>query len=211
MLFPDNCGFQFCSLFFLQFLYGYTLFKKKCQVFKEKHLPIKGNTYNKTKNKESCNESNAFVNFGIPNELNQRVFKKLQGKPSHVSVTIHFHPPKAYRYIKRKFYYCLPLGFLVFFSTSTCLPGFRKKAFQVLTLEVQAERNNGKEIICSLLSELAPPSTGRRQTGLATKSNTRSSIIGIIDGNGNSSHSRRRTTRSGEWRKRFAQTGNQSH
>ncbi|KAH0820918.1 hypothetical protein GEV33_001873 [Tenebrio molitor] len=38
----------------------------------------------------------------------------------------------------------------------------------------------------ALLSELAPPSTLRRQTGLATKSNTRSSIIGMIDGNGNS-------------------------
>jgi hypothetical protein len=61
----------------------------------------------------------------------------------------------------------------------------------------------------ALLSELAPPSTERRQTGLATKSNTRSSIIGMIDGNGNSSHSRRRTTRSGEWRKRFVRTKNQ--
>jgi hypothetical protein len=70
------------------------------------------------------------------------------------AVTLHFHPPKAYRYMRRKSNYCLPLGFLVFFST--CLPRFTKKAFQVLTLKVQAERNNGKEIICSLVCDENP-------------------------------------------------------
>jgi hypothetical protein len=53
---------------------------------------------------------------------------------------------------------------------------------------------------------LATLSTEQRQIGLATKSNTRSSIIALIGGKPNSNLSRRRTTRSGEWRKRSVQT-----
>jgi hypothetical protein len=53
---------------------------------------------------------------------------------------------------------------------------------------------------------LVTPSTEQRQIGLATKSNTRSSIIALIGGKPNSNLSRRRTTRPGEWRKRSVQT-----
>jgi hypothetical protein len=53
---------------------------------------------------------------------------------------------------------------------------------------------------------LATLSTEQRQIGLATKSNTRSSIIALIGGKPNLNISRRRTTRSGEWRKRSVQT-----
>jgi hypothetical protein len=60
-------------------------------------------------------------------------------------------------------------------------------------------------------TKLAVPLTGWKQTASATKLNTRSSITAMIGGKENSNLSPRRTTRSGEWRKRSARTKSHYH
>jgi hypothetical protein len=56
--------------------------KKRLTRMQKKYVILK-KILNKTKNKESCN---AFLNFGIPNELNQRVCKKTSREPHSTQI-----------------------------------------------------------------------------------------------------------------------------
>jgi hypothetical protein len=69
------------------------------------------------------------------------------------AVTLHFYSPKAYRYVRRKFNNCLPheKTLVSWYSSVDGSPRFTKEALQILTLKAQAERDKGKEIICSLV------------------------------------------------------------
>lgn len=133
------------------------IWKKKKQIASLKQITIEL----KRQNLMSFEEENVVLeHFGSNKEIIQRLFKKTNNKtaskefPHSVksfAITLHFFSPKAYNYLRSKFYNSLPHPKTLsrWYTAISAKPGFSQETIDFLKLKVK--NTKPKKIICSVV------------------------------------------------------------
>ena len=132
--------------------------KKQCQSLSEVIKDLKESSMISS----NCEEMLQQAYSGVPLEITKRILQQKSSVPSRASypdelksfaLTLSFYSVKAYNYVRKTFKLALPhpSTLRTWYRSMNGQPGFTEEAFAALSLRVEEERKNQRQVVCSLV------------------------------------------------------------
>lgn len=132
--------------------------KKKIQSFKDVNSVLKKFDMISSENEQDLNK----ITENVPKELFMRMLKNRKGKltrkefPTSIkkfAISLHFISPKAYLYVREKFFKCLPSQSTItkWYSSIEGRPGYQEETLKFLAKKFENRENS--MVYCSLLQD----------------------------------------------------------